>query len=247
MRLQQRLLLRRRGCHGAAILRGHVAIERGQPAVRADRNLALAARTRAIEARPAPARRSGCAGLLARPAAAASSVRCSGAAAFSSTASAALRSRAHSRGERRERRDDCVGVAQQHHRSRCRPRPAAWYSRRRTLSVRRPPTTATPGGRSSDSDPEQFTAPVLLSSLSITGFSIRTTANGEPVIGRLVAPAQLRRAPKQFAFDEAVGALLAQSFSGSTAGSTAGVPHRSACPDPRFRAWRNRRPAGPAI
>ena len=195
-----------RGAYCAAI----VAIERGKPAIAADRDFARVCAPCAIEARRARAgcgrsrrcwrgaARTGVAGACRlrlsrarRSFVAGAAVAAGGCSTRASVASgamiaSALRRRTTRAAAVRRLLDAC--------------------SRRPTVSVRRPPTTATPGGRSSDSEPEQLTAPVVLSSLSITGFSIRTTAyGGELVERRLVAPAQLRRAAEQLALDEVVG------------------------------------------
>ena len=143
-----------------------------RPGIAADRALARRTRVRAVEARPRSLRRwrrlGGACGAGWRRRRCEHGERAAGHSASAGFRAATLVAQrlpswaaADSiRAKRRQRRDDRIGVAAAGRPGRCRRPPAGPYSRRRKSSVRRPPTTATPGGRSSESDPEQFTAPV---------------------------------------------------------------------------------------
>ena len=181
-------------------------IERGKPAVVADRDLALRARVGAIEARAGRRTRRWRAGLALADGCRRVDVRLLGRDALASAQRSAAAGGADPR-QRRQRRDDRVGVAQQDDvaaavRGRLdriidvgRQRAAAADHRHSRRQVERQRARAVDrAGRSS--------------SLSSTGFSIRThRVRRELVEGRLVAAAQLRRAAEQLALDEVVGRL----------------------------------------
>ena len=191
-------------------------VERRKPGVGAHRHLARGSGIGAIEARPGCGRRRGLGWGGGAGWGAGTDGDCGGVGGTVPFASVGAtphggRGRSFDACQRRQRRDDRIGVAEQDDRA-----GAVGRLLHRIVDVRRQRSAAADhrnARRQVDRQrPEQLTAPVLPSSLSMTGFSIRTTASGRDLVeGRLVAPSELRRAAEQLALDEVVsGAARAQ-------------------------------------